>query len=296
MADGAENRDLVAFLTVDQRPADAIRFPGDFTQLAALGNGQAIADQWNSENLAGLLQEHDERWGNGDAAEANAASGSPGPTPGGCPRCAIGSDVAGWCTVCGLDLRPDAAHPRFFRDAQQREEAWKRTQSPELAQAFGQADSEWMRTRDSAFAATGAAQGINRLKWVSDNPRPTLEGTYQSLYGMPYPDLRPRRDGNSVAAEPATPQRPTGALVAQLESAWCATLEGSSDGDFVRVLAGPGALPRKEIAVLVAELTAEGWSIVHWSDERRVVHEDEISRTEVTGVSVVLHKSPALTP
>src|SRR4051794_7670314 len=42
-----------------------------------------------------------------------------------CSRCGIAADEAGWCGVCGNDLVPEAAHPRFSRSAQEREAAWR---------------------------------------------------------------------------------------------------------------------------------------------------------------------------
>ena len=277
------NLDLVGFLTVDERPADAVRFPGDFTQLVPFGTGHAVAEQWNAENLAALTREYEERWGQsappGDRGGPDAGPGNDAQ----CSRCHRGTDIAGWCTVCGMDLRPNAQHPRFSLEAHDREVVWNRSQSAE--QRFREVEEAWRMARDAA-AAAGDTE-FNRLKWVSENPRPTVQGVYEALHGEPYPDLQPPSNSKP---EPPRPRPPQGASVDELESAWCASFETGSDVDFARVLTGPGAMPRRAIAALVAELTSDGWSITNWSDERRVIHEDEVSRTEIAGVAVVLHK------
>lgn len=286
----------VAFLTIDQQTADAIRFPGEFTQLAPRGDGQAIAQRWNAENLDALIEDQQQRWERGQTA---SGPGNNEPEPAAvesrCPRCGIGADQAGWCDFCGLDLRPDATHPRFSRDAQRREEAWNQSQAADVQQRFEEADIEWLQARDRAFRDGG--ESFTRLKWVTDNPRPTIESVYEAVNGVPYPVTRPRRAGHEDTGRPAKglPAPTDGARVEPIDSAWHATLTGTGGEDFVRVVAGPGPTPREQVAELLSDLRSDGWSVLHWADERRVVHDQDSSRTETVGFELVLQRG-AVTP
>lgn len=225
------NSASIAFVIVDQRPADAVRFPGALTQLVPLGHGEAIAQKWNQEHLAALVNEYKERWAIEDDRVANDGE------------------------------LPD----------------------PEVQRLYEEATKAWAAERDAAFAAGERDPNFSRVLWENKNPPPTLQKIGETLG-------RPMRQRPSEGEKPQPPDPPRGAEVEQIDSAWCARLEGPTFDDSERVLARPGSIPRKGIAQLLSELVSDGWTIVHWSDDRRVIHEERLSRIEMAGLTVVLQR------
>ena len=229
---------LIGFLVVDQRPADAIRFPGDFTQLAPRGQGSGIAERWNDEHLAAVILDHNARWDELLAEGAEPAEPNQGPS------------------------------------------------EAKIRQVYDAALEAWTADRDDAFARRGSEFGtFEKLQWGKEHPRPTVEQIYEAEFGRPYPGHR--------KAEPSPrrpPDPPSGARVEELDSAWCARMEWALEEEFERVLAESGPLPRRELSRLISELMSGGWTVVHWTDDRRLIHDELVSRTEITGVSVVMQR------
>jgi hypothetical protein len=242
----------VAFFTVGRHPADAVRFPGEITQLAPLGEGQAIADKWNAEHLSGLVREHQERWNstaNDDPATDSAAD----------------NDQPG--ASAGVDERDEAEAERLLREA----------------------DDTWMARRDAAFA--GGGEDFSKVTWLNRNPRPTLEAVYEQTFGRPYPRQAIVPIFSRPPSRPKVPDPPQGAHVEQIESAWCIRFDGVGIDNDEEVLSEVGPLPRLEIARRLTEVLSAGWTIVNWSDERVVIHDEHTSRTEPAGLSIVLQRT-----
>jgi hypothetical protein len=72
-----------------------------------------------------------------------------------CPRCGERADEAGWCGVCGADLVPDAAYPRFSRSAKDREARW--LADPQHSDMSVNPDARSSTAERSAHLAVAAA-------------------------------------------------------------------------------------------------------------------------------------------
>jgi hypothetical protein len=126
----------------------------------------------------------------------------------------------------------------------------------------------WSERLDAAL--TGGSIMANRLlreAFIRDTPEPAI-------------------DAAAGGAEPAE------AAPRVLPERWWRALVELESGNVVRWLAPAGdPLPRTAIAGALSELSGRGWSLRHVSEDRRAVHDDEDTRTEVTGAWFLLEQA-----
>lgn len=138
----------------------------------------------------------------------------------------------------------------------------------------------WTSERNVAFAAGERDPSFSRITWTTRHPPPEFQSFYEQV-------ARASTEQLGVVEQPPPPE---GADVEEVTAAWCARIERNGMDAEERVITDGGLLPRKALAELLAELITDGWAIAHWSNERCVVHDVNISRTELIGVSVVLQR------
>ena len=153
------------------------------------------------------------------------------------------------------------------RVVDQRHAAWEREMTEELA-----------KLESGSMAGFGTPEG-RRRSYMLRNPPPTLETVRDEK-------LRAAGVAEPVPVEADTPPQAT---VEEEPDHWWGRLIGPIP-DATRRLAGPGPLPRAEIASFLSELANDDWEVVHVSEDREVNHGDERSRATCVGLSIMVRR------
>jgi hypothetical protein len=96
-----------------------------------------------------------------------------------------------------------------------------------------------------------------------------------------YTTERPEPD---LSAIPQQPARPT----VSPDEWWCARLEDDEQSFEVWLKDATVEFPRRDVASVLTDFQTNGWTVCHVAEERRAVHDETQSRTEVTGAWLLL--------